>query len=506
MTQLLQSSLAPGDFYAEFLQRLLAALRGVAGAVWGRTPQGSFHLQYQINLAEVGLDQVPHGRACHGELLRAAAERDRPLWAPPHSGPDTNDGKISAANLSSYGLLLAPILVDGEVAGLVEVWLDFYQDAQAWRGEARVLGEVAGFAAAYLHRNQLRHLQEQQRLWTQLEAYVRQVHGSLGCQETAYVVANQGRQLLGCEQVSVAVRTAGTVRVEAVSGASSVDRRSELVRRMQALFEAVLTWGEKLVFNGGRDASLPPAVLQALDAYLAESNCKLLLLLPLRDERDEGAGRCRAGLLAECFGPACPLEQLEQRAAVLAPHTASALNNAIVYSTVPLGWLSRPLGRTHTWLRQRGWGKVSLAAAAAGLLVAALVFVPAPLRLAARGQLLPAERQVVYAPLAGKVVEMKAQHGDRVERARNCCSWRTWKRSSRSSSSASRSVRPSTAWLCCTNSSARPTATRSATRASRSASPRSMSCARRRPSVPSCCRRAAVRARPRWRRRWPARW
>ena len=56
---------------------------------------------------------------------------------------------------------------------------------------------------------------------------------------------------------------------------------------MRDLFDAVIKWGEKLVFRGTRDETLPPKVLDALDAYLAEQNPKLLVLVPIRDEREK---------------------------------------------------------------------------------------------------------------------------------------------------------------------------------------------------------------------------
>src|SRR5262249_54393476 len=51
-----------------------------------------------------------------------------------------------------------------------------------------------------------------------------------------------------------------------------------------------------------------------------------------------------------------------------------------------------------------------------GVLVAALVFVQTPLRREARGQLLPQHRQMVFAPLSGKIVDLKAHPGDVVEK------------------------------------------------------------------------------------------
>jgi biotin carboxyl carrier protein len=255
----------------------------------------------------------------------------------------------------------------------------------------------------------------QQQVWVDLEAYTRQVHGSLDLCEVAHLAANQGRLLLGCDQVSLAVRRGRRVAVEAVSGAPAVERRGRLVECMRALFDSVLAWGEKLVYTGARDESLPPAVFKALDAYLVESNSKLLVLLPLRDPRRQGQGRRgQAAVLAESFDPALTLPQLESRLEVAVPHVASALHNALDYQRASRGWFARCRDRFEEWADGKRSRRAAAVAAGALLVVGALAVFPAPLRVDAHGHLLPEERQIVYAPLHGRVVEMKTQHGDRV--------------------------------------------------------------------------------------------
>src|SRR5205807_476680 len=87
--------------------------------------------------------------------------------------------------------------------------------------------------------------------------------------------------LIGCDRVSVGIRHGRKTTIEAVSGADVVEKASTHIRRMRDLFDAVIQWGEKLVFRGARDETLPPKVLEALDAYLAEQTPKLLVLLTL---------------------------------------------------------------------------------------------------------------------------------------------------------------------------------------------------------------------------------
>src|SRR5205807_2251217 len=126
--------------------------------------------------------------------------------------------------------------------------------------------------------------------------------------------------------VSVALRYGNNTRIEAVSGADVVERRSNLVKLMRILCDRVLSWGEKLVFQGQQDDSLPPKVLEALNNYLAESNSKLLVIQPLKDEREgKDTRRSRAVLVAECFEPPVDPQPLLGRLEVVARHATSAL-------------------------------------------------------------------------------------------------------------------------------------------------------------------------------------
>src|SRR5438132_1436951 len=114
--------------------------------------------------------------------------------------------------------------------------------------------------------------------------------------------------------------------VEAISGADVVEKRSNLVQLQRQLFDRVIEWKEKLIYAGTRDDTLPPDVLKALDGYLAESNSKLLVVMPLRDEREkENEKPARSALMMECFEPNQAPEQLVSRLEVVGKHAAPAL-------------------------------------------------------------------------------------------------------------------------------------------------------------------------------------
>jgi multidrug efflux pump subunit AcrA (membrane-fusion protein) len=416
LARLLETCSSSDHFFAEFLPRVLTATQGVAGAVWKRTAAATFEVEYQINLAEVGLDQDPLGPGCHAELLLLAAEKGRPAWVPARGGPDAVPGKVAPANRTAYGELLAPILINKECVGVLTVWQEPAAAAEPRKNQARLLTELAGFAAAYLHKAHWQHLQGREQARAQLEAFALQIHESLNPKEVACLVANHARLLLGCDQVAVALNTRET-QVEAISGATLVEKKSCLIQAMQALCAAVAAWGERLVYRGSRDDSLPPDVVKTLDAYLTESAGKLLIVQPLADPREEARPRPRRSvLLVECFGSAFDANEIESGLEGIARHAASALYNAVEFRRASSGWLRRGQQRLREWVHGKRPRKALVIGVALMLFVSTMVFVPAAFNVSARGQLVPKERQIIFAHLHGKIVETKTHHGDRVKK------------------------------------------------------------------------------------------
>jgi len=198
-------------------------------------------------------------------------------------------------------------------------------------------------------------------------------------------------------------------KVEAISGADVVEKRSNLVTLMRALFDAVLAWGEKLVFTGAKDDSLPPDVLTALDQYLAESNAKLLVVLPLKDDREtEGKRKSRSALLMEHFETNTTPEQALARLEVVGRHSASALYNAVEYKRIPMRFLWLPLAKVQEGLG--GKTQAIIYAVSAGLvaLIFAMIFVPYPLKMEANGRLLPTDRQWLFSTFDAQVKDIPA--------------------------------------------------------------------------------------------------
>ena len=401
------SALTPGEFYQELLRKGLDGIDAPAGAVWIKSPQGFLQQQCQQNIAQIGLDDRPDGRNAHNQLLRFAFEKGKPGILGPRQRAE---GERAAGNPTDYSLALAPIIdEDNQTLGILEIF-----QKPNWNPQDLVTYtiQVAGYASNYLRNTSNRKVAGQEQIWTQIEVFSRQVHSSLNPTEVAYVVANEGRRLIGCDRISVGIRHGRKVTIESVSGADVVEKASSHIRRMRALFDSVIEWGEKLVYRGARDETLPPKVLEALDAYLAEQNPKLLVLIPVRDDREkpkEGSKEAlkpvRSAVLLEMFDPPELTGPIEQKLEVIAAHSATALYNAAEMKRVPLKPLWWPLMRVQQGLggKARFWTFFTIGTLLA--LTLALTLIPYPLKLDANGKLAPLDRFHVYPPQDGQVVE-----------------------------------------------------------------------------------------------------
>jgi hypothetical protein len=403
--RLAESEVQPPVYFAELLKRLLDALAAPAGVVWMRTAQGHLQLQAQVGFDKVGLDRDEAAKQGHEELLRLAFGQGKPIHLPPRSTvAPAAEGRPAAGNPTDLMLLLVPVMQGENVLGMLEVWQAANRPVNAVPGFLQYMGVMAELTSRYMRNQRAGQLAGQQQLWTQLEAFARQVHGSLRPVEVAYNVANEGRRLIECDRVSVALRLGGRTTIEAVSGADVVEKRSALIQLQRTLADKVIRWGEKLVFQGTKDDSLPPPVLAALDAYLAESNSKLLVVQPLKDDRDKDTDRpARSAIVMECFEPPEEPQQLIARLDVVAKHATTALYNAVEHRRIPFRFIWLPLAKLQEGLGGKARAAMLLIAVALTFFISLFVLVPYPLKMDATGQLLPVVRGVVYAPEEGMI-------------------------------------------------------------------------------------------------------
>ena len=232
IAQLSKQSITPSEFYGELLSRVVSALAAVGGAVWANNDEGQLALQCQINLQETRLRNSEADQKSHGRLLYKGLTASEGMLVPPHAGFGAED---EAANPTDFLLVLAPLKTDLETVGLVEIFQRSDTAVATQQGYLRFLLQVCELATDFLKSHQLRHFSDRQVLWARLEDFARSVHASLEPIATAYTIANEGRRLIECDRLSVALRKGSKCTIEAVSGQDVFDKRSNTIRLLGKL-------------------------------------------------------------------------------------------------------------------------------------------------------------------------------------------------------------------------------------------------------------------------------
>lgn len=422
IAQLAQREIPPEEFYAGFLGRIVSAMAAVGGAVWTSGENG-LSLAYQVNLAGAELDDTPAGRQQHSRLLKKVLSATGSLIVSPRAG----GGEEAEGNPSPHLLVLAPLRVEQEVVGLIEIFQRTGGGPTTQRGYIRFVSQMADLAADYLKNQRLRFLNDRQQLWKQLEQFLRCIHGSLDVRQSAYAIVNEGRRLIGCDRVTLAVKDGGKLRVVAVSGLDTIDRRATEVRHLGKLAQAVAQTKEPLWHTAG-SGEAAPQIDQHLQPYIDASHARLVAVLPLmalpvganisaEGEKTLPSRKKLVGaLIIEQLREAKGTDLLRSRSEMVAEHSAAALANALEHSGLFLMPLWKVLGKIASLFRGLALFKTLGVLALLGGIIYALAVIPADFEVAAKGKLQPVQRRDVFARIDGDVVSVPVRHGKMVKR------------------------------------------------------------------------------------------
>src|SRR6185369_8350901 len=108
IAQLAGQEIAPAEFHAGFLSRVVAALAATGGAVWTRGERGKLKLESQVNLRQTGADATPAARTRHGLLLNSVFAGTQAVIVQPAA----DHGAEGAGNPTELLLVLAPLIVE----------------------------------------------------------------------------------------------------------------------------------------------------------------------------------------------------------------------------------------------------------------------------------------------------------------------------------------------------------------------------------------------------------
>ncbi len=423
VVELSRSGIEPGEFFAAMMDKSVSALAAIGGVVWMLEENGALKLEYQVNLRQTGLAESEQAQMQHGRMLKQLIDKGEPTIVQPHSGGESQD---DAGNPTAFLLVLAPIISDRGVEGMIEIFQRAGGRPTTQRGYLRFLVQISELAGEYVKSRRLKHFTTKQSLWEQLEAFTTLVHKALDSRETAYTIANEGRRLVGCDRVTVVLRKGTKYQVTAISGQDTFDKRSNVVRLLRELATTVSRTGDDLWFTGDT-SDLAPQVEKAVNAYVDESHTKQLAVLPLREsdkelddspeaKRDKKAENILGAIVIEQLVDSRPPDGMLQRIEVVRRHSATALTNAQEFEGLFLLPLWRLLGKTRVLVTARNLPKTIAASLLIAASVIALCTVKYDFTMVADGKLLPEVRRDVFAGIDGLVTEVPVVHGQNVKK------------------------------------------------------------------------------------------
>ena len=410
IAQLAKREINPDEFHAEFLHRVVTALGAVGGGLWTLNG-GSLSLAYQVNFKELRLQESDTEK--HARLLaRLLHSPDTGTLLPPHSG---TEGENEAGNPSDHILIFCPIRTELEIVGLVEIIHRPDAPVDIQKSFVLFLAQTCHFATDYYKNRQLRHFGERQNLWTVLEDFTRTIHQSLDPKWTAYTVANEGRRLIGCDRVSVALRSGKACPIAAVSGQDTINKRATTVRLLGKLAGAVLN-AEEPIWYTGSTTDFPPQIEQAIEKYVDESHCKMIAVYPLshgkteikEDKPDKRPKKNRpfGVLIVEQIDDSQLTERTRKRMDIVAEHAGSALGNALEHHDILFLPLWKLLGKVKKLFTGETLPKTLGVLALVLVLIGMLLFLPWKFQMHCTGTLEPILKQRIYSPLDAKVKEL----------------------------------------------------------------------------------------------------
>jgi hypothetical protein len=425
----------PADrFFTGLLESSVRTLAATGGAVWLRQPEG-LRLEHQVNLVRTGLvtgpdaddvQNVEQRSQQHQRLLERISRQTETHAVSPQSGTTSAAAPNGLPeNPTDFLLLFCPVMVDDRVLGVLEIFQRPNVSPGAVQGFLRFLAALAELAADYLRNSQLRELQDRATLWSQFEQFTERVHQGLDVDQIAASIANDGRHLIGCDKVTVAVRKGSRFPVRAVSGLDSIDRRSNVLRAANDLIRRVVVTKEPFWYQDSTDqdhaqphVDIAPQLADSVHRYLDESPARLLAVFPLMPAALSADGTASSkqsssrkdqpvgAILIERFEGASTSGLTRHRSEVVARQSAAALKNALEHSNLPFLPVLRLVEKIGWHLRLRQLPRTVLVVGTLVAAVVAMVVVPADFTVEGHGELQPALRRGVFASSDGIVAAL----------------------------------------------------------------------------------------------------
>jgi hypothetical protein len=427
VAELSKSDVGAAEFYPAVLQKVVNALAARGGAVWLLDGENGLRLAHHIDISPNLIDANNNEAISHGRLLGRLIQKGTPELVPPFSASE----QTGEANPTPFLLVTSPLASPNGPVGLLEVFQRAQTPPEAQVGYLKFVKHITDLVGDWLKGHTLQQVSNRQELWQQSDQFARLVHENLDLRDTAFTIANEGRRLIDCDRVSVAILKGGKAKVVAISGQDSIENRSNNVQALNNLATRVIKSGEPLWYDGSTE-DLPAQLEEAIEDYVDLSHGRTVTVLPIRQperklegdvlaERNEtNEARVRrdiiGALIVEQIETQLSRQTLEGRVDLVYEHACRAISNSMNHSNILFMPRWRFLDRCLWMFRGSALPKTAsiLGLLAAGLL--SMFLIPMDFDLQGNGKLKPTVERQVFAHADGEVEAVLVKHGQEVKK------------------------------------------------------------------------------------------
>ena len=389
------------QFFKQFLDLLVRALGAPAGIIWSLN-SGRLNMVAEIGLAETGFKDNPQAPALNQRLLSEVVSTGE---ACTHA-PDDTEFQLPTPHLN----ILAALHAKEQSVGVVQILQRPDAPKEARPGFLQFVEQMTGYASRFLERQSSGTDQKDSgKFWDDFEQLMLQLQRSLDVGEVTATAVNDGRLLLGCDRVSVAVKRGKKTVIKAVSGEDVVNARSNLIRAMVKLVSKTMAMRERVSYTGKVD-NLAPQIEEPLANFIQESGSRMVIAAPLFESdplisKDDDEGQRRqlldqrkaiGCLVVEQVAESHPRPGLTDRLDLLVDHLAAALHNAQTHQRLFLLPVWMFLGGCMEWFHGRKLAKTIVIVAVIASIVSSMVYVPWDYRVEGKGRLMPVVQREVF--------------------------------------------------------------------------------------------------------------
>ncbi|MBL4883966.1 MAG: efflux RND transporter periplasmic adaptor subunit [Planctomycetaceae bacterium] len=415
--QLAKQKLPREEFYKQFLDLVVAASQAPAAAIWG-IAKGQLELQSEVNLQSTGCLADKPTADKNMKLLSEIVQNSQSVVVGIHSAKAED-------RPTKHLLVFSPIFEHKNCVAVLQLFFPEQVSQEAQQGLLQFAEHLAGLASLHVSGRMTSPIAiNSKEFWETIDRFLLDLHNGLDTEHVAACAANDGREILSVDRASIVLKWGNKTRLMAVSGQDKVNRKSNLMRKLNTLVQTVYSTGKPFIYEGNL-TELAPQVESQLADYLEESNTRMIAIYPLvykdrehiaedkpheKPKPDQLIGALIVELLSSKeFDP-------DRRSAceLISDHIATALSNSEEHEQIFLLPVWRTLGKMVRALRGKVLAKTLAALAVVLAITLSMIFVKYDYRANGDGRLMPVIQRDVFAMQDAEVQKVLVIGGQQV--------------------------------------------------------------------------------------------